>query len=200
MAVNEGSAVVSYANETELKPILGNNIPSLDQGTFKAELPLPSNLTVGIAYKPVNTLNLTGEVQFVGWGAYKELDVHFFQDALEFYNINAPKNYKNSRIYRIGGEYATTNRLDIRVGFYFDESPVKDAYLNPETPSMNRLGATAGLSFRPLESLSVDFAFAYITGFGRDGSYTDPSNPKKIFGGHYEVQAINPTIGLSYSF
>ena len=92
---------------------------------------------------------------------------------LSDYDIDAPKKYKNSRIYRLGTQFAATNRLDLRLGAYFDETPVEDNYLNPETPSMNKLGITAGLSFRPLQSLSVDFAFSYVTGFGRDGSYTD---------------------------
>ena len=136
----------------------------------------------------------------------------FYPDSeLGKYNISAPKKYKNSRIYRLGAEFATTDRLDVRLGAYYDESPVEDNYLNPETPSMNKLGVTAGLSFRPLKSLSVDFAFSYVTGFGRDGSYTDeytllkvlpiPDESKiRTFGGHYNVYALMPSIGLSYAF
>ncbi|MDR1203143.1 MAG: outer membrane protein transport protein [Tannerellaceae bacterium] len=204
MKVPEGTAELSYANELELKPILGTMIPPLDQGTFEAELPLPSNLNVGISYKPIERLMLSGEVQFVGWGAYKELNVQFRQEGLkEGYSISAKKEYKNSRIYRIGGQYATTDRLDLRLGFYFDESPVKDEFLNPETPSMNKLGTTVGLSFRPLEKLSVDVALSYVTGFGRDGSYTDISPVTKqprVFDGHYKIRAFTPSIGLAYSF
>jgi len=212
MKVNEGHAAMTYANETELNqliaivnPILKDKelkeiiVPPLDKGTFVAELPLPSNLNVGVSYKPIDRLMLSGEVQFVGWGAYKELDVQFSQEVLNGYNINATKSYKNSRIYRIGGQYATTDRLDLRLGFYFDESPVKDNFLNPETPSMNKLGTTVGLSFRPLEKLSIDFSFAYVTGFGRDGSYTDDLSGA-TFGGHYKVYAFTPALGLSYSF
>lgn len=210
MKVGEGQATMDYANEAELNqlialvnPYLPKEkkivVPPLDKGTFVAELPLPSNVTAGISYKPIEKLILTGEVQFVGWGAYEDLNVQFSQEVLEGYSINAKKEYKNSRIYRLGGQYAATNRLDLRLGFYFDESPVEDDYLNPETPSMNKLGTTVGLSFRPLERLSVDFSFAYITGFGRDGSYTDQISGDS-FGGHYKVNAINPTIGLSYSF
>ncbi|MDR0429617.1 MAG: outer membrane protein transport protein [Tannerellaceae bacterium] len=212
MRVSEGHATMDYANENELtrmvtaiNPILIANkqkpiiIPPLDKGTFGAELPLPSNLNVGISYKPIDRLMLSGEVQFVGWGAYKELNVQFSQEVLEGYSINAKKDYKNSRIYRIGGEYATTDRLDLRLGFYFDESPVKDDSLNPETPSMNKLGTTVGLSFRPLEKLSIDVALSYVTGFGRDGSYTDQLSGA-TFGGHYEVSAFTPAIGLAYSF
>jgi long-chain fatty acid transport protein len=203
MKVPEGTAELSYANESELKPILGAMIPPLDQGTFEAELPLPSNLNVGISITPIDRLMLSGEVQFVGWGAYKELNVQFWQEGLKGYSLSAKKEYKNSCIYRIGGEYATTDRLDLRLGFYFDESPVKDGFLNPETPSMNKLGTTAGLSFRPLEKLSVDIALSYVTGFGRDGSYTDVNPVTKqprVFDGHYKIRAFTPSIGLAYSF
>ena len=68
---------------------------------------------------------------------------------------------------------------------------------------MNKLGITAGLSFRPVNNLSVDFAFSYVTGFGRDGSYTDKdifTKMDRTFGGHYNVYALMPSIGLSYAF
>ncbi len=210
MKVGEGHATMNYANELELNQLIALvnpylpdkdkiTIPPLDKGTFEAELPLPSNLNVGISYKPIEPLMLSAEIQFVGWGAYEELNVQFSQEVLEGYSINARKEYKNSRIYRIGGQYAATKRLDLRLGFYFDESPVKKDFLNPETPSMNKLGTTIGASFRPLERLSVDFSFAYVTGFGRDGSYTDQLS-EETFGGHYKVYAFTPAIGLSYSF
>lgn len=209
--VKEGDVSLTYANKDDMDKLMGLvsmimpgfQLPPLDQATFSAELPLPDNWNVGVNYKPTNRWDLSAEVQFVGWGAYKTLDVKFSPDSeLGKYNISAPKNYKNSRIYRLGAQFAATNRLDVRLGTYFDESPVKDDFLNPETPSMNKLGITAGLSFRPLESLSVDFAFSYVTGFGRDGSYTDldlMGNPR-TFGGHYNVYAITPSIGIAYAF
>ncbi len=211
MKVNEGHAVMNYPNETELKgmiamvnPYLPDEnkiiIPPFDQGTFEAELPLPSNFNIGLTYKPTDRWQVSGEVQFVGWGAYKELNVQFSQE--EVYSINAVKDYQNTRIYRLGAQYAATNRFDIRLGTYFDESPVKDEYLNPETPSMNKLGIATGFSFRPLESWSIDLALSYVTGFGRDGSYPTPTkaDPNKVFAGHYDVSAFTPTIGIGYRF
>lgn len=210
MKVNEGTAEMIYANEAMLQQLIqiataatGSNpipIPPLNKGTFKAELPLPDNYHVGLTYKANDRWLFSGEVQFVGWGAYKTLNVQFTEEVLEGgYSINAPKEYKNTRIYRLGTQFAATSRLDLRFGAYLDETPVKDDYLNPETPSMNKLGITAGLSFRPVDRLSVDFGFGYITGFGRDGSYTDALTGNK-FEGHYEVTALSPTIGAAYRF
>lgn len=221
--VKEGDIALEYANEADLKglldkvngligqlkdmgiesPIPGIAVPPLDKGTFSAELPLPDNWNVGITYKPTNRWILSGEVQFVGWGAYEALNVHFSPSTLEQFDQFAVKNYQNTRIYRLGAQFGATNRLDVRLGAYFDESPVKDNYLNPETPSMDKLGLTAGLSFRPVDNLSVDFAFSYVTGFGRDGSYTDKdifTGSDRVFGGHYDVYAFTPSLGVSYAF
>ena len=232
--VKEGEIDLKYANEEHFTGVVdqvnkllqtvntltgGNSnlpssigIPPLNTGTFSAELPLSSNLNVGITYKPNKDWAISGEVQFVGWGAYDALDVEFSPSSLSSYNIHAEKKYHNTCIYRIGAQYAATDRFDIRLGSYFDQSPVDEDYLNPETPSMNKLGITAGCSFRPLEHLSVDFSFSYVTGFGRDGSYTDeymlmktiknlPDEYKqRVFGGHYDAHALMPAIGISYSF
>lgn len=232
--VKEGEVDLKYANEEHFTSMLeqvnkllqtvssmtGGNanlpssigIPPLNTGTFSAELPLASNLNFGVTYKPNRDWTVSGEVQWVGWGAYDALDVHFSPSSLSGYDIHADKKYHNSCIYRLGTQYAATHRLDVRLGSYFDMSPVDDDYLNPETPSMNKWGITAGCSFRPLEHLSVDFSFSYVTGFGRDGSYTDeymlmktiqnlPEQYKqRTFGGHYSAYALMPAIGISYSF
>lgn len=224
--VKEGDITLSYANETDLKenllpqvnnllqtirtqypgislPIQGVAVPPLDQGTFSAELPLPDNWNVGITYMPTERWTVSGEVQFVGWGAYKTLAIEFSPSSLSQFNLVADKLYHNSRIYRVGAQFAATNRLDVRLGAYYDESPVKDDYLNPETPSMDKFGITAGLSFRPIDPLSIDFAFSYVTGFGRDGSYPDRNmltGTVKPMGGHYDIYALMPAIGVSYAF
>lgn len=228
--VEEGDIELKYANEQHFTSLInqintliaavpglplpssGISIPPLNTGTFSAELPLPSNLNVGVTYMPNKDWTISGEVQFVGWGAYDALNIEFAPSSLSPYNLNAPKNYKNTRIYRLGAQYAATDRLDVRLGAYFDESPVKDEYLNPETPSLNKLGITAGCSFRPMKNLSVDFSFSYVTGFGRDGSYTDEymlmktiegldaKYKTRTFGGHYQAYALMPAIGISYGF
>ncbi len=203
MKVGEGTAKMFYANEAELKPILGEKIPPLDMGYLNAELPLPSNFNIGATYTLSSKWIFSGELQFVGWGAYKSLDVEFRPESLSQFNISAPKNYKNTIIYRVGSQYAVTERFDLRLGAYFDESPVKSDFLNPETPSMDKLGLTTGFSFRPADAFSIDFAFNYVTGFGRTGSYTDKATltqqPRK-FEGDYDVHAFTVAIGLTYSF
>ncbi|MGL5561447.1 MAG: OmpP1/FadL family transporter [Tannerellaceae bacterium] len=201
MKVKEGTAELSYASEA-IKKLLEatGKVPPLDQGIFAAQMPMPSNFNIGVTYRPTDRWTVSGEVQFVGWAAYDSLNIKFSENVLGGYDIKAEKNYKNTRIYRIGTEYKTTERLDLRLGAYFDESPVRSDLYNPETPGMNKLGLTCGFSFRPIPRLSIDGAFTYTHGFKRHGSYPDPASAGKVFEGEYKVSAYTPTLGLSYTF
>lgn len=198
-----GSDEIKQAVETINRIIVGAGgspiIPPLSEGTFRAEMPLPANLNIGVAWKPNPRLTLSAEAQIVFWKSYKDLTIHFNESALKIEDIYAPKNYKNVAAYRLGAEYALTNRFDIRGGLYYDQSPIQKDYYNPETPGMDKIGLSAGFSFRPIKSLSVDFAFLYIQGLGRDGAYTDPRTGLK-FEGHYKTHAFAPSLGLTYRY
>ena len=202
--VTHGKAKMEYANE-EIKQLLQKlpTFPQLDKGTFAAELPLPANLTVGGSYNPENSNWLfSADVQWTFWSAYKELNVVFTEVFLDPYSIQADKNYKNSFAFRFGSQYALTDRCDLRCGAYFDMSPVKDNFYNPETPSMNKLGLTLGGSFRPLKHFSIDASVIYLQGFSRDGSYefVDGLKQPQKFEGHYKSAAFCASIGASYFF
>lgn len=210
MKVKEGEAQLDYANRQieELMGILGTKIPQLavpkyDQGTFHAQLPLPSNTTLGVSYRPTDRWELELDLQYVGWNAYDSLNVYFNEPELGISPIKAKKDYKNTITARVGAQYKTTDRLFLRAGFYFDQSPIQSANYNPETPGMNKLGMSAGLSFEPYKNLQIDFAFLYIQGLGRAGSYTSKNivtGQDETFSGHYKSNAITASLGLSYKF
>lgn len=210
MKVKEGDAKLDYASEDiraafkKLGDLTGKPlIPNLEEGTFKAELPLPANLTLGVSYRPTDRWELSADLQYVFWNAYDSLNVKFTENVLNGYEINAEKNYKNSMIYRVGAQYRATERLDVRAGIYYDESPIRSSNYNPETPGMDKIGLSTGVSFEPLTNFQIDFAFLYIQGIGRDGSYTymDVVEKKqKTFEGHYNSNAYNLSLGLSYKF
>lgn len=214
MRVKEGEAELEYANRQveDLMMILGKveingahplAIPKYDQGTFHAELPLPSNTSLGVSYRPTNRWELALDLQYVGWNAYDSLNVFFNQTELGIAPIKAKKDYKNTIIARVGAQYRTTDRLFLRAGVYFDQSPIRSDNYNPETPGMNKVGMSAGLSFEPYKNLQIDLAFLYIQGISRDGSYTQKNVITQLdetFSGHYKSSAITASFGVAYSF
>ena len=211
--VKAGEARVSYANEIA-EQILESKIGLINSANFKAEMPMPYTLTLGASYKFSNKLQLAFDAQLTGWKAYKTLDIEFLNERLSGFNQNLKKNYHNAWAYRLGVQYALTNRLDVRAGIAYDRTPVDDNYYNPETPGKDKLSPSIGISFRPSKNLSIDVACAYISNVG-DGkkSYTYEDLIKKqmasqgiempyikTFTARYSPIAWCPSIGIGYSF
>ncbi len=207
MAVDSGTAELNYANEIA-SALLSSNFAGMDTGTFSAELPLPSTLSVGATFRPTERLEIAAELQWVQWSAYDSLVVSFNEDGLSGYDQNAVKNYSNTMITRIGGQYNANDWLTLRLGFYVDESPVASDYLNPETPSMTKVGYTGGISIAPCKKnpfFSIDLAYGYIASADpeRAGSYPTINNltgSLEVFSGNYETKAHTGSVGLSWGF
>lgn len=210
MKVKEGEAELDYANRAieELMEVLEEKVPQLavpkyEQGTFHAQLPLPSNTTLGVSYRPSDKWELALDLQYVGWNAYDSLNVYFNEEALGIAPIKAKKDYKNTVVVRVGAQYTTTDRLCLRAGIYFDQSPIRKNNYNPETPGMNKVGMSAGCSFEPYRNLQIDFAFLYVQGIARDGSYTSRNivtGMEDKFEGRYHSNAVTFSWGLAYKF
>jgi len=169
MKVKAGDAHVKYANATA-QGILGESLDLINEANFSAEMPCPWVLSLGTSYKPIEKLTLAFDARLTGWKAYKTLDIEFLSDQLSGYNQYIVKNYKNSWCFSLGGEYALTERMDLRAGLMVDTSPIDDNYYNPETPGMTKYEPSVGFSFRPIPNLSIDIAFMYIAGSGIKGA------------------------------
>ncbi|TCO09150.1 OmpP1/FadL family transporter [Natronoflexus pectinivorans] len=156
---------------------------------FSSMLPMPSNLTFGLSWRANSKWFFAVDLQHVGWSAYESLDFEFEQTD----NTSMPKNFENTMIYRFGAEYTLNPSVLLRAGVYYDETPIKDQYLTPETPGTNKTGLSFGFSWFINEGLSVDASILHIMGEERDS--TMPMLP-----GTYNTSAWIPGIGLSYKF
>ena len=186
MKVKSGDATLTYANAVAENAL--SSITGLNGANFAAQLPAVSVLTFGVSYKPIERLTLAFDAQLSGWSAYDKLDIAFLDEKLTSFNQSLTKNYSDAWAFRLGGQFATTNRLDLRAGLIIDTTPVNENYYNPETPGMTRIQPTVGLSFRPMENLSIDFAFNYVAGISREGSNTyDDLVAKQAYGTAYQT-------------
>lgn len=161
MTVKAGDASVEYSDELA-RSVLGSTLDNLNYANFSAEMPCPYVLTFGVSYKPIERLTLAFDAQLNGWGTYKDLDIEFKD--LEAYNQHLEKNYSNAMTYHLGGQFAMTDRLDLRAGLMLDLSPCNKSHYNPETPGTTKIEPSVGLSFRPVKGLSIDVAFMYVHG------------------------------------
>jgi len=169
--------------------------------TFDADLPLPAELTVGMSYKITNKLLFAFDYNLVKWSAYDALNVYFGSGAPATESLNA-RNYKDSSVYRLGLQYEATDNFTFRIGWYYDESPIREGYFAPETPRNDSQGYTAGLTYQITPKLGVDLAFLFLQFKELNASYDQyiEDGNKISFGGTYKNAVVAPSIGLSYNF
>lgn len=197
-----------------------HNIPAAASGEFQADkfnakLPLPSNTTLGIAYMATEKLMVSAEVSMVGWSAYEALTFEFNGEVNGSTTSTSPRNYEDAWVFRLGGEYMATEALAVRAGIYYDQTPVQEGYMTPETPDSDRIGLTAGLGYSVNERFGIDLSFLYIQGKEREqtiadaeaaGTLVKPDPAQGVEGsqdvlpGTYKLNAIIPGISLSYKF
>ncbi len=178
---------------TEIPASLEGYFPAT--GNFDAELPLPANLDVGLSYQLNDKLTLATELNIIFWSAYDSLIIDFEQNNEKLLDSRNPREYKNSFIFRLGGEYKFGEKLIGRAGVYYDPTPTNEEYFTPETVSLNQVAFTLGLSYMPNEKLSIDLSYLQLEGLEADKMY----EPEQ-FAGTYKTRAFIPGIGISYSF
>lgn len=178
---------------TEIPASLSGSFPA--SGNFSAELPLPANLDVGIAYDISEKFTLAAEINYVFWSAYDSLIIDFKVNNELLTDSRNPREYKNSLIPRLGAEYRINDWIIARAGVYYDPSPTNEKYFTPETVSLNTIAFTLGLSLMPVEGLSIDLSYLQLNGLEDDRTY-EPAN----FGGTYTTRTFIPGIGVSYNF
>lgn len=175
-----------------------SNLSPFQNGTsgFTATLPLPAELTVGVSYK-WDKLLLAFDYNRAFWSEYESLDLVFENG---FQSIN-PRNYKDASTYRFGAQYTATDKLVLRAGYYFDESPVTSGFFAPETPRGDSDNYTFGLSYQLNPKFAIDASFLYLKFKEITESYTGytENGIPAPFAGAYKSRAFVAGLGITYS-
>lgn len=184
MKVNEGEA------NFQVPTSVATYFPS---GIFSAQLPLPGSLNYGVVFKPHAKWSFYFDLQAVFWKVYDSLNIDFIHETDKLKDIRSARQYKGASIYRLGMEYQWHSKSAIRLGGYFDQTPVQAGYLTPETPDANKIGLTAGASYRIKPNIHIDVALLYINGQRR----TD-TNLETAFEGTYQSKAVSGAVGIRW--
>ena len=181
--------------------------------TFSASLPLPSVISAGLTYHISENFEIGAQFDWVGWSAYKALAFDFETETPLLEDSSSPRNYEDSWVIHLGGEYRLENNLQLRAGFYYDKTPVQDGYMTPETPDNDRLGLTGGIGYSLGDKFQFDLSFLYIHSAEREqseaqaiaaGTLTLPTaeedGSRDVMLGTYKLSALIPGISIAYKF
>ena len=173
-------------------PVLTVLFPSGTTG--KATLTMPSDLAGGIAYDVNQDLSIQAAVEFVGWSSYDKLEVAFDKPVAGSNTMTQTVDWKNSILVRVGGEYRL-DKLTLRAGFIYDETPQPEKAVDPVLPDADRMELSLGFGYRLMNTVDLDIAYQYVK--GSDRTVTAPTNS---FPGTYKSNASLFGLNLGFHF
>lgn len=167
-------------------------------GVGKTTITIPNNIFAGVAYQVTPEFLLEADMQYVVWSKYDTLKIDIpigplgpARRPLQGPSA-APKNWHDSFLMRLGGQYQF-EKVALRAGFIYDQTPQPDKTLEPMLPDANRYEATIGLGYELTKGLTVDVAYQFIL-FQNRTAYV-PINP---FPGTYKNTANLFGLSLGY--
>ena len=116
------------------------------------------------------------------------------------FRVNIPRCYEDAMTFRIGAEYQVNPALTVLADLRYDETPIRDEYINPEFIDANRLGVSAGLCYQLTRRLSLEAASSFEYGQQRIARTNPLSAQVANISGSYQIAVRTASAGLAVAF
>jgi long-chain fatty acid transport protein len=136
--------------------------------TLLEKLTLPQSVVVGYSFKPLSKWTFNIDVEWMDWSSIKKEAVVWKDETdptrLAVLNTGnpAPRDWHSVWSQSVGAEYAATDHLRLRGGYYHHQSPIPQDTWDPNLPDSNSHGITTGFGYDITSSLTVDMAYSLL--------------------------------------
>ena len=162
----------------------------------QTDLTVPEQVSVS-AYHDVNQrLAVMADVTWTRWRKFDQLRI-------EFAEPTTPDNVLETQwndVFRVaaGATYQWNDRLTLRGGLAFDQSPIDNKFRGPGVPDSDRYVVAVGLGYQLSESMSVDVAYQHL--FFADGKTRRVSTTNSVLIGEFDVDVDVASVGFNWQF
>jgi len=164
---------------------------------------LPEMVTFGYAYNHDNRWSIEADVQWTNWSRFDILEFDFKPtNALLESNKEDIRNWHNVLGFALGGEYKMNERLKVRGGYSFHESPVPAETFEPSVPHSSRHGLFTGFGYDWGKGLNkgIDFAYGAVFYENREVDNSVGDAMQGPIDGHYDLITHIVAVNFNYRF
>ena len=166
--VYRGRTTIEFAGNANFTAPDAFSTKAPDQ-TAKTTMTMPDVVVVGAHWRR-GAIRAVADLEYANWSVNR-------RTAVQFANVTTPEaiqrnDWHDTVTMRTGGEWQR-DALVVRGGAYFDPSPVPTDRLSPSSPDANRLGLTAGASYRFAAAWSADLFAEHMWLLRRETTNTE---------------------------
>lgn len=154
---------------------------------------LPEQLTLGLAVRPTEKLQVLFDYTMQNWEVFDTLVL-----ALDLAGSDTlPQEFRKTHTWRVGAEYNVGTSSVIRAGYLTHNAAAPSQTVTPTLPEGPRTEFTVGFGTRLGQQLHLDLAYQYIDQADRRGRTGGPGTANN---GLYQFKANLFGASLSYNF
>lgn len=124
-----------------------------------ASVTLPDSASLSILHKLNPRLDLLADITWTGWSNFDELRI--LRTSGSTLGVT-PENWSDSYRYSVGANYLLNDKVTLRTGVAYDETPVSDAFRTARIPDESRTWLAFGAQYRVSKNSALDFGYAHL--------------------------------------
>ena len=161
-----------------------------------AKVPIPPSASVSAYHEVNDRWAVMGDLTWTGWSTFEEFRVNF---AFPSQPADVLRTEWNN-VFRLSGgaTYAWNERLTLRSGLAFDESPISTAFRGPGVPDSDRIVVALGAGYKLRDNLTIDAGYQHL--FFRDGFTNRISGTGSVTRGVFKIDVDLIAVGATWSF
>lgn len=125
-----------------------------------ANITLPGNAWIGITHQFTPAFAVDASYQYTQWSSFKTLEVDFENPKQA--PVVDPENYRDASFVSLGANYKMNDRLTVRAGTAFDQTPVQNRYRDFRLPDGNRYWISGGATYQLTDGIAISGAYAHL--------------------------------------
>jgi long-chain fatty acid transport protein len=160
------SGAVRFSAPSAAGPIAGGIITAasapgapLSSSAASVDLEVPDSAVLSLHQQLSERYALLADVAWTGWRSVQELRV--VRDSGAIVSVT-PEQWQDTWRYALGATCTVNDRLTLRAGVAYDETPVPDSTRTPRLPDGDRTWIAIGARWQPSPSMSLDFGYAHL--------------------------------------
>lgn len=152
---------LAYRSEVDytLKGEVEFSVASVANGPISADATLPDSVSLSLFHSLSPKWDLLADVTWTGWSDFKELRI--VRNSGVTLGVT-PENWSDSYRYSLGMNYHLNDKLTLRGGVAYDETPVSDAFRTARIPDEDRTWLAFGAQYRLSDKSVLDFGYAHL--------------------------------------
>lgn len=188
---------LAYRSEVEqtLAGDVGFSTAATLNGPVTAAVTLPDSASLSLFHKLDSRWDLLADITWTGWSDFRELRIVRTNGVVP--GTPTEENWSDSYRYSLGANYHLNDKLTLRGGVAFDETPVSDAFRTTRIPDEDRTWIAFGAQYRLSRKSAIDVGYAHL--FIRDAAIDKAENGVTL-AGSYEASVDILSAQLTLDF